>query len=273
MIMKKYTPFYGQSSNRIPFVKFGNGSKTMLLFYGGPGNILPQGFTFEAQAKDYFPLCEDYTIYLLMRKIGLSSGDTTETMARDYADMIIQDFHGHVEAIIGYSYGGLIAQHFAADYPNLCQKIIIQSATNENTERGKQIDEKFAQYLIKRKKGHAFAISLEVIMEPGLKLKMMQCFMKCIGPFIPLPHYPEFASDVKIELEAELTHDASKKFAKISFPILIILGDKDYYFSIESAEWMLDQINEAKFLKLHNCGHQSSKHEYFIPNVKKYLEL
>mgnify|MGYP001278489597 CR=1 FL=1 len=104
--MKKYPPIYGESSNRIPYVKFGEGPKTLLLFYGGPGNILPRGFTYATQVKDFFPFCEAFTIYLLMRRIGLAPGDTTESMARDYAEMIQADFSGHVDAIIGYSYGG-----------------------------------------------------------------------------------------------------------------------------------------------------------------------
>jgi len=40
--------------------------------------------------------------------------------------------------------------------------------------------------------------------------------MMCIGPLIPIDNYPELASDVRIELEAELTHNASIKYKKIT---------------------------------------------------------
>jgi pimeloyl-ACP methyl ester carboxylesterase len=221
--------------------------------------------------QDYFPLCENYTIYLMMRKIGLSPGATTETMAKDYA--IRTDFGGHVDAIIGYSYGGLIAQHFAADYPQLCQKIIFQSATNENTDQGEKIDTLFAQYLIEGKKGKAFALMMDVIVEPGLRRVLMKVLLRCIGPLIPLAKYPEFASDVKIELEAELNHDAGRKFKTISIPVLILIGTKDYYFSVQSAEWMAEQIPQSTLAILHDTGHESAKHEHFIKYIKKYLQI
>jgi pimeloyl-ACP methyl ester carboxylesterase len=97
--------------------------------------------------------------------------------------------------------------------------------------------------------------------------------MRCIGPLIPIPKYPSFAPDLKIELHAELTHDASVKYPKISFPILVILGDKDYYFSIESGNQMCYQIKDAKFVLLEKTGHESSKHKDFIRYIRNYLEI
>ena len=271
--MKSYPPTYGQTSNRIPYVTFGEGTKTLLLLYGGPGNILPKGFTYATQVKDFFPLCKTYTIYLLMRKMGLSHGDTTETMAKHYAEMITRDFGGHVDAIIGYSYGGLIAQHFAADYPEFCQKIIFLSSTNENSAKGKEIDTKFAEYLSQRKKGKAFALMMDVIMNPGIVRSITKFLMRCIGPLIPVADYPEFSADVMIELEAELKHDAQAKLSKIPHSVLILLGDEDYYFSIESAEQMKAQIPHAKFVKLEKIGHEITHHPRFLEEVVKYLEI
>lgn len=270
---KTYPPTYGESSNRIPYVKFGSGQKILLLLSGGPGNILPKGLTYSAQVKDFLPLCKHYTIYLLMRKIGLKSGDTTESMAKDYAVMINNDFGGHVDVMIGYSYGGLIVQHFAADFPGLCPKTIILSSTNENKEQGLRIDTKFAEYLCQRKSGKAFALMMDVIMDPGLVRSMAKILMRCIGFLLPLPRYPEFVSDVKIELDAEIYHDASIKYKQITHPILVMIGTKDYYFSVESAQWMCKQIPNAKLVILSDIGHEITSHKDFIKYIFEYLDL
>lgn len=59
----------------------------------------------------------------------MTGGYTTRDMAGDYAQMISIDLGGYVEAAIGMSFGGMIAQHFAADYPELYGRLVIGSIT------------------------------------------------------------------------------------------------------------------------------------------------
>lgn len=43
--------------------------------------------------------------------------------------------------------------------------------------------------------------------------------------------HPEFASDVLVEAEAEVTCDARDVLPRISVPVLLVCGDRDVYFS------------------------------------------
>ena len=60
--MVKDKPEHGEFSNGIPYAKYGKGKKDILLFFGGPGNTLPKGFSFNFIKKWLEPFIEDYTI-------------------------------------------------------------------------------------------------------------------------------------------------------------------------------------------------------------------
>ncbi|MHA1169690.1 MAG: alpha/beta fold hydrolase [Candidatus Hodarchaeales archaeon] len=272
--MVKLNPEFGKSSNNIPFAKFGKGSKSLLLFYGGPGNLLPEknGFSFKQIVKDFIPLSDFYTITLLVRKIGLTNGYTTEMMAADYADMINQDFGGKVDAIIGYSYGGIIAQHFAADFPDICPKIIIMGATNECTPEGEEIDKEFAQYFSKGNIGKAYSVILPAVISSRIQLFLFRALMGVMGLFMKPPSYHEFAQDVMIELEAELNHDASEKFPRITNPVLILIGEKDKYFTVQSAIDMSRKIPNSILKIYKETGHDLASHPDFLRDITEFIE-
>ena len=132
LVIMKVRPQYGTFTNGIPFVKFGVGGKTMLVFLGGPGNESPEGATFSTYSKGVQPFMQEYTIFLLTRKSGLSENYTTRDMAEDYAEMIQTEFNGKVNVIIGISYGSLIGQHLVADHPELFDHAILAMTGSEN---------------------------------------------------------------------------------------------------------------------------------------------
>lgn len=49
--MTKIKPEYGIFKNSIPYARFGEGDKILLLLFGGPGNEVPKGFIFNIMAK------------------------------------------------------------------------------------------------------------------------------------------------------------------------------------------------------------------------------
>ncbi len=126
--MKKKKADFGVFSNGIPYGKWGNGPKTMLVFQGGPGNAIPRSMGFTFFAKKFNPFTDDYTVYFATRKTGMPESYTTQLMAKDYADVIREDFGGRVDVVLGLSFGGMIGQHFAAKYGDLADFIILAVA-------------------------------------------------------------------------------------------------------------------------------------------------
>ena len=155
--MASSNPHYGVFHNNIPYARWGRGDKTMIVFSGGPGNLVSSGLGFKILAKVFDPFIEDYTLYLVTRKMGQPEGNTTRDMSNDYAEMINHEFDSHVNAIIGLSYGGIIAQHFAADHPELFDHIVIASAAHKMSDIGKEADYEFAKLLSQGRNRQAYA--------------------------------------------------------------------------------------------------------------------
>ena len=97
--MGKIAAIYDQFSNGMKYAQVGHGEKIILLILGGPGNTIPKGSSFNLYAKPFQPLFESYTIYFITRKSNLPADYTTEDMAKDCAEIIHQDFAGHIHAM------------------------------------------------------------------------------------------------------------------------------------------------------------------------------
>ena len=98
------------------YIRFGSGSKTLVMLPGlgdglttVKGTALPMAFMYRAYAGDY-------TVYMFSRRNHLPAGCSTRDMARDVKDAM-EALDIQKADLIGVSMGGMIAQHFAADYP------------------------------------------------------------------------------------------------------------------------------------------------------------
>ena len=107
---------YGTTKNNIPFARLEGGPKTAMLWGGGPGNTLPSGWLLNSFIKPLFPLLEEYSLVMLGRRVGMPEGHSTRDMSDDYATLIEAEYDGRVDLILGTSYGGIVAQYFAADH-------------------------------------------------------------------------------------------------------------------------------------------------------------
>ena len=173
---------YGIFKNSIPYARVGSGKKTMLFFIGGPGNGIPKGVGFSVLISGLEALLKDYTVYAVSRKSGLSQGYTTHMMAHDYAEMIEQEFDGHVDLVVGISYGGMIAQYFAADHADLSDHIVIAMATHKAIQEGIEIDKQYAQLASQGKGRQAGVAIAQALYPPGLMRVVMTAAMWLMGP-------------------------------------------------------------------------------------------
>ena len=254
--MAKITPTYGITGNNIPFARFGHGGKTLLLWSGGPGNNIPRGFGFDRFSQGLRPLLDEYTITLLTRKSGLSPGYTTRDMSEDYAELIRTEFDGHVDMIIGVSYGGIIVQHFAADHPEMCDQIVIFMAAHKIEQQGAQIDYRFAELLSQNKPRQAYALISQVIAPNRLMEVIYGGLMYLIAPYMLGSDNTEtFRRDVLIEAQAELDHDALDALQRIQVPVLVLGGEQDKYFPVEYFRETASLIPNATLKTYPGRGH------------------
>jgi len=166
----------GVFSKGIPYVRFGEGEAILLVFSGGPGNILPSVFLIRVLGN-FKHLSKSFVIYVMSRKSGLPEGYTTRDIAKDYAAVIRDEFDCGPVDVMGTSYGGLIAQHLAADHPELVRRLVIAMSVYRFSEEGNELDMKSAQLLSEGKKREALK-ALYPILEGGrIKKAFMKFFM------------------------------------------------------------------------------------------------
>lgn len=263
---------YGTFKNGIPYAQLGEGEKKLLLFFGGPGNTIPHGFGLRAFTTGLRPLLKAYTVHLVTRKSGLAQGYTTRDMSDDYAELIRQAFGGHVDVVIGMSYGGLIAQHFAADHAALFDHVVIAMAAHKGSEAGEALDRRFAKLLSEGKGRAAYATLAEVMAPKGILKPLMTALLWLAGGSMLGEPSGTFADDVLIEAEAELAHDATDSLKRIEVPALILCGDEDVYFPRRYVEEMAEMIEHATLKFYEGKGHTIVTDPQFARDVLEYID-
>jgi pimeloyl-ACP methyl ester carboxylesterase len=242
----------GIFSNGIPYVRFGKGDGILLVFSGGPGNTLPSGFMLRVFSQ-FKHISKSYVVYMLGRKTELPEGYTTRDMSEDYAEVIRDEFDGGPLDVMGMSYGGLIAQHLAADHPELIRRLVIAMSVYRFSEEGNKLDMRYAELLSEGKKRDALR-SLGAIIEGGrIKKGLLKFFMGYIGPL--MWSNPDNPSDLLVEGKAETAHNSKNRLAEIKAPTLVIGGDKDYYCPVERLRETATGIPDAKLVLYEGKGH------------------
>ena len=270
--MAKSKPEYGIFKNSIPYARFGQGDRILFLLFGGPGNEVPKGFIFNTMAKGLNPFVEEYTIYVVTRKSGLHEGYTTKNMSDDYAELIKDEFGGKVDLIIGMSYGGMIAQHFAADHFDLFNHIVIAMAAHKVSKEGIEVDIKFAELLSKGNIKSAYVTIADAIYPPGFKRKLIKGLLWLVGTFAHKPEGKTFSQDVLIEAKAEVEHDAIDSLKKISVPVLLLCGEKDFYFPSEYIKEMDSLIKNSTLKFYENKGHEIIGEPRFAEDILEFIK-
>ncbi len=253
--MKKDKPTFGTFRNGIPYGRFGRGTKTLLLWNGGPGNDIPTGMAFNTLKKSLNPLAEKYVIHVISRKSDLPEGYTTRDMAKDYAELIRNEFNGKVDLIIGMSYGGLIAQHFAADFPDLFGHIIMLMAAHKGSPQGIQLDVKYAELMSQGKYRSAYKLMAEVLYPRGIIRSLAKIILWLVAGFVKGNPPRSFTKDIEIEAQAEVNHNAEKQLPRIRVPVLVICGGRDFYFPEPFVREMTSRIPHATLKIYPKKGH------------------
>ena len=218
---------YGEFFGNISYARWGTGNKKMIVFPGGPGNTVPGRSMIKNLYGEFEPFTEEYSIHLVSRKKEQPKGYSTRDMSNDYAEIIRHNFGGHVDIIVGISFGGLIAQHFAADHPELFDHIVIATAAHRMSAIGQQIDYRFAELLSQGKTRNAYALIVDAL-GPAGTTGITRYFNKIMfwlmgGVFLGQTH-DAYKNDALVEAQAQIAHDVKNSLARIHVPVLVVCG-------------------------------------------------
>lgn len=258
----------GYLRSGLPYNRSGQGPRTLVIFQGLLFENKPQS---RLILRPYKFLEKEYTMYSVLRKPGLPRGYTMKNMADDYAAMIRQEFGGAVD-LLGVSTGGSIAQHFAADHPDLVRKLVIHSSAYTLSDQSKRFQLQIAQLSSQRQWRKAYAAMLDFMLPRRGLMKYLAQPVIWLGSILAtVLNAPDNGSDLVVTVEAEDKHNFRERLAEIKAPTLVIAGNRDPFYTESLFCETAAGIPNSRLVLYEGVGHPAGGKQ-FGRDVLKFLQ-
>jgi pimeloyl-ACP methyl ester carboxylesterase len=237
------------------YATWGAGPRTLLFVPGGPGSSVPSGVTGRMALRWFDPFVEaGYTIWYVTRARHMPAGHTVADMADDLAAVIVDELGGHVDLVVGESYGGMIALLLAARNGHHVGRLAVVVAAAEVSDWGKEVDERLAAALARSDASAVGATFAEYAM-PGHGRRWLRGL---VGPFLGRSlmsgkHYPP--SDLLVETQAEITFSAWAALPQIHVPVVLVSGELDRFFPPAAVDQTVRLLPDCTPVRYAGRGH------------------
>lgn len=230
-------------------IRFGSGAKVLVMLPGLGDGLRTMKGTAIPFAAMYRMFAKDFTVYAFSRKNHIPVGYTTRDMAKDL--MIAMKALGISRAhIFGVSMGGMIAQHFASDYPEMVDKLVLTvTCARPNPILIRAVTE----WMEQAKRGDHTAL-----MDSNLKKIYTDAYYRrsrWMVPILGAVTRPKSYDRFLRQAEACLTHYAWERLCSISAPTLVIGGEEDHCLGAEASREIAAQIPGAVLKMYPGQGH------------------
>lgn len=249
----------GHFKNGLPYNGFGTGPRIIVIFQGLLFENKPlTGLSAFFMTRIYAFLNKEYRTYIVTRKPGLPEGYSMREMAEDYAEMIREEFDAPVD-IIGVSTGGSIAQHFAADHPDLVRGLVLHSSAYTLNEKAKRAQMRTGLLARRRRWREAYFTLMSLSFpERGLMKYLSAPILRLISLLGGSMDAPEDPTDLVVTIEAEDKHNFKDRLSEITVPTLVIAGEKDPFYSETLFRETAEGIPKAELILYEGMGHPAS---------------
>ena len=231
------------------YICFGTGKKILVMLPGLGDGLRSTRGTALPMALYYHRLVKDYTVYAISRKTDLPAGASTRDMARDLKSAM-EELGIRKAFLLGVSMGGMIAQHFAADYPEMVEKLVlVVTCSRENPI----LLESLAEWVdCARRDDHT------ALMDSNVRRIYSDAYYrrnKWMVPVMGKLTKPKSYDRFFIQAEACRSHNAWEALPGISVPTLIIGGEQDNSLGGEASREMAARISGAVLKMYPQWGH------------------
>ena len=164
-------------------------------------------------------------------------------MAEDYAGLIVEEFGGQVDLVVGDSGGGMVGFCLAARHPDLFAHIAMVVAGYTLDEAYKAADLESAQLLNAGRRTDAAAVMVNS-MFPGLRPPFVARLLAWVMGRVVLS---AGSDDLVVAAEALSAFDGREILPTISVPVLLVCGDRDKFVPKEVYEQTAELIPDCTF--------------------------
>jgi pimeloyl-ACP methyl ester carboxylesterase len=256
----------GYFENGLPYNRLGSGPRPLVIFQGLLFENKPQS---PLTIQMYRFLGRAYTVYVVLRRPGLPPGYTLADMAGDYADMIRETFDGPVD-IIGISTGGSIAQHFAADYPELVRRLVLHSSAYTLSEDARELQRAVGRQAEKRQWARAYELLFQAgAPRDGLAGLLIRPLL-WLGARMMALNPPKDPNDLLVTIAAEDAFNFKERLQEIAAPTLVVAGKKDPFYTVPLFRETAARLPNALLLLFGDMGHPA-RGRRFEAHVLRYL--
>ena len=207
--------------DRYDAVQFGSGNEDLVMIPGlGDGITTVKGKALMGSVM-FRRYCKKYRVTLISRKTQLESDATTASMAKDQY-LAMQALGIRKAHIVGVSMGGMIAQHLAADHPEVVDKLVLVVTSPTSCEL---IQENIGRWIGFAQMGAFLGLMIDITEKAH-----PEKYLKRLRPLYPYMGTAAKKLDIErfcIQARACGSHDASDKLSEIQAPTLIIGGGAD----------------------------------------------
>ena len=248
------------------YIRFGTGNKNLIMLPGlGDGLRTTRG-TAVPMALYYRCFAKDYTVYIISRKTKLSPGATTRDMARDL-QKAMAELGIEKASLLGVSMGGMIAQHFAVDYPEMLEKLVLVVTCARETPI---LLESLEEWVGCARRGDHTAL-----MDSNIRRIYSDAYYrrnKWLVPIMGKLTKPKSYDRFFIQAEACRTHNAWESIPNITVPTLVIGGEQDHSLGGEASRELAARIPGAILKMYPQWGHGLYEEaKDFLPVVMEFL--
>ena len=253
----------GTFPNSMEYLSWGDGSRTLLVLPGGPGSSVPSGLARRMSMRWGAPfVAAGYTTWLVTRRRHMPVGHGVADIADDYAALIAEEFGGSVDLVVGESYGGMVAQHLAAEHPSCARRVALVVTGCEVDDWGKAVDRRLADALRRGDPTAAGAAFAEYVL-PGDRWRAVR---RLLGPLVAryaLSSTP--TGDLLVEVESESNFDSRPVLPRITAPVQLICGDRDQFFPPAIVQETADLIPDCRLTWYPGAGHVRAASSRQVP--------
>ena len=236
-------------SAKIPCAVFGKGSKNLIILPGlgdglatVKGKALPLAIAYSAFGKDF-------TVYMMSRREPLPEGFSTKDMAADMA-LAMEKLGIEKASVVGVSMGGMIAQHFAADFPEKTEKLVLVATAPKSNETMKECIGEWTKQAQNGKGAELMDSNIRNMYSDEYYRKN-----RWLAPITGKLTVPKDCTRFIRMADACLSHDAESSLEKITAQTLVIGGSEDRTVGPEGSESLAKAISGAELVMYPGLRH------------------
>lgn len=251
------------------YISFGTGQKNLVMVPGVGDGLKTVRGTAVPFALLYREYAKKYRVFVFSKKAPLDFGTSTRAMAADLKQAM-ELLHIQKASVMGISQGGMIAQYFALDYPQLVEKLVLAVTMARPNET---IQNAISSWTAMAQCGDYHGILVDTAEKSYTEKRMgwYRLLYSLLGK-AGKPKDLDFGRFL-VQAASCLGHNAYEELEQIACPVLVIGGSNDRVVGKDSSLEIAEKIKNGRLILFDGLGHAAYEEtKEFNRQVLRFLE-